>query len=57
MPKAMESAIEVSGITKLYRSNFDIDRISFRVELGEVFGLLGPSDARKTRAIRYFHAS
>ncbi|MBA3044154.1 ABC transporter ATP-binding protein [archaeon] len=52
----MVSVIEAENLTKVFKSfrkSFTaVDRISFRVEEGEVFGFLGPNAAGKTTAIR-----
>jgi ABC-2 type transport system ATP-binding protein len=45
-------AIEVTGLTKYYDGILAVDRISFEVESGEVFGFLGPNGAGKTTTIR-----
>lgn len=44
--------IEVQELTKRYGSLTAIDRISFRVEPGEIFGLVGPDGAGKTTLMR-----
>jgi ABC-2 type transport system ATP-binding protein len=46
------NAIEVQGLTKLFGSFKALDHISFEVEEGEVFGLLGPNGSGKTTTIR-----
>src|SRR4030042_5613269 len=46
------SAIEVTGLTKLYRKVKAVDAVSFRVRNGEVFGFLGPNGAGKTTTIK-----
>jgi ABC-type Na+ transport system ATPase subunit NatA len=49
-------AIEVSGLTKRYGSPesgvLAVDRVSFQVHQGEVFGFLGPNGAGKTTTVR-----
>jgi ABC-2 type transport system ATP-binding protein len=47
-----ESAIEVSSLTKHYDNLLAVDRISFEVRKGEIFGFLGPNGAGKTTTIR-----
>ncbi len=44
--------VEVSGLTKRYRSGFLLDGISFELEEGETMTLLGPSGSGKTSLIR-----
>ena len=46
------SAIEVSGLTKRFKGLVAVDRVSFAVESGEVFGFLGPNGAGKTTTVR-----
>ena len=41
-----------SDVTKKYGATTALDRISFAVEAGEMFGLIGPDGAGKTTAIR-----
>ena len=45
-------AIEVEHLTKYYGSTRGVERLSFTVEPGEVFGFLGPNGAGKTTTIR-----
>ncbi|MBI9085737.1 MAG: ABC transporter ATP-binding protein [Desulfobacterales bacterium] len=44
--------IEADELTKRYRTAIGVDRLSFRVNQGEVFGFLGPNGAGKTTTIR-----
>lgn len=44
--------IQVSDLTKRYGEILAVDRISFEVKKGEVFGFLGPNGAGKTTTIR-----
>jgi len=48
----MSAAIEVRGLTKVYNKRAVVDRVSFSVEEGEIFGLLGPNGAGKTTTIK-----
>ncbi len=47
-----EVAIAVSGLTRRFGRFTAVDRISFEVRAGEVFGFLGANGAGKTTAIR-----
>ena len=44
--------IEVKSLTKYYGATVGIEGVSFRVEKGEILGLLGPNAAGKTTTIR-----
>jgi len=44
--------IEVKGLTKYYGPKMAISQVTFRVEKGEILGLLGPNAAGKTTTIR-----
>src|SRR5512137_2522942 len=45
-------AVEVEELTKRFGSFCAVDRISFRVRRGEIFGFLGPNGAGKSTTIR-----
>ncbi|MEL9970635.1 MAG: ATP-binding cassette domain-containing protein [Metallosphaera sp.] len=45
-------SIETQNLTKKYGDFVAVDRISFQVEKGEIFGLLGPNGAGKTTTIK-----
>ena len=45
-------AVEVEGLVKRFDDFTAVDRISFQVRQGEIFGFLGPNGAGKSTAIR-----
>jgi ABC-2 type transport system ATP-binding protein len=47
-----EPVVEVSAITKRFNSLCAVDGISFSVQAGEIFGLVGPDGAGKTTMLR-----
>lgn len=47
----MDNAIHVDSLTRTFNGFRAVDRISFDVETGELFGLLGPNGAGKTTTI------
>jgi ABC-2 type transport system ATP-binding protein len=47
-----DAAVVVDQLYKTYDSFVAVDRISFEVRRGEIFGLLGPNGAGKTTTIR-----
>jgi len=48
----MNDAIQARDLTKCYGDLLAVDRASFAVRKGEIFGLLGPNGAGKTTTIR-----
>ena len=46
------TAIEFDNVTKKYGATTALDGVSFAIEAGEMFGLIGPDGAGKTTAIR-----
>jgi ABC-2 type transport system ATP-binding protein len=47
----MTPVIEVTGLTKRYENHAVVDGISFHVDQGEIFGILGRNGAGKTTAV------
>jgi ABC-2 type transport system ATP-binding protein len=47
----VEPVVEVSGLTKVFKSLRAVDSISFNIYPGEILGLLGPNGAGKTTVI------
>ncbi|MGE5676332.1 MAG: ABC transporter ATP-binding protein [Mycobacterium leprae] len=45
-------AIQIEGLTRLYRNGRGIREVNLQVEQGEIFGFLGPNGAGKTTLIR-----
>ena len=45
------NVIDVSDLTKRYGDRAAVDRVSFSVEEGEIFGILGPNGAGKTTTV------
>ncbi len=48
----MTGAIEVTDLTRVFGRTVAVDRVSFEVRRGEVFGFLGPNGAGKTTTVR-----
>ena len=48
----MENAVEVNKLTKVFGTLTAVNRISFQIRRGEIFGLLGPNGSGKTTTIR-----
>jgi len=46
------NAIEVSGLTRRFPGVLAVDHLSFTVNSGEIFGLVGPDGAGKTTVLR-----
>jgi ABC-2 type transport system ATP-binding protein len=51
-PPRPEFAVEVDDLTKCFGDFCAVDRLTFTVKHGEVFGLLGPNGAGKSTVIR-----
>ena len=45
-------ALEINEVTKIYGRRAVVDKVSFVVERGEIFGLVGPNGSGKTTTIR-----
>ncbi len=48
----MDSILQLENVVKTYGANVAVDRVSFDVPKGRIFGLLGPNGAGKTSLIR-----
>lgn len=48
----MDTAIEVRELTKVFDSHVAVNKVSFRVNTGEIFGFLGPNGSGKSTTIR-----
>lgn len=44
----MSTAVEITGLSKSYRNIHALDKVSFNVDKGELFGLIGPDGAGKS---------
>ena len=44
--------VELSAVTKAYQDKVAVNQLSFRIEPGQMFGLLGPNGSGKTSSIR-----
>ncbi len=51
-PNKNENIIEVKDLTKMFKSFTAVNRISFNVKKGEIFGFLGANGAGKTTAMK-----
>ncbi len=49
---ARAAAIRTEGLTRRFRELVAVDRVSFEVRAGEIFGLLGPNGAGKSTMIK-----
>jgi ABC-2 type transport system ATP-binding protein len=45
------NAVEVTAVTRRFKQVVAVDRLSFEVQPGEIFGLLGPNGAGKTTTV------
>jgi ABC-type multidrug transport system ATPase subunit len=47
-----EIALQVEGLTKRFRAAVAVDRLTMRVERGDIYGFLGPNGAGKSTTLR-----
>lgn len=47
----MNTVIEVAGLTKIFGKKVAVNNIDFKVNQGEIFGLLGPNGSGKTTTL------
>jgi len=52
MNNANQNAVEVENLEKKFGNFIAVDRVSFRIKQGEIFGFLGPNGAGKSTTIR-----
>jgi len=48
----MKKAIEITGLTKIYKNGRGISDLNLEVDQGDIFGFLGPNGAGKTTAMK-----
>jgi ABC-2 type transport system ATP-binding protein len=48
----MSAAVEIAGLTKVYKSKRALEGVDLTVEEGSIFGFLGPNGAGKTTTLR-----
>lgn len=48
----MEPILEIKNLSKLYKNNRGVKRISFSIEKGDIVGLLGPNGSGKTTTMK-----
>lgn len=48
----VKKSVIVDGLTKSFRKSVAVDKVSFEVDAGSIFGLLGPNGAGKTTLVR-----
>lgn len=47
----MAAAIDVQGLRKVYGTNVAVDDVTFAVDEGEIFGIIGPNGSGKTTTV------
>jgi ABC-2 type transport system ATP-binding protein len=47
----MNNIVQVEGLSKIYGATIAVDKISFEVHEGEIFGMVGPNGAGKTTTV------
>ncbi len=57
MSQSLQPAVVVDGVSKSFRDIVALQGVSFAVQRGEVFGLLGANGAGKTTLIRLIVAT
>lgn len=48
----METILEISKLTKMYKNGRGVKRVSFSMEKGDIVGLLGPNGSGKTTTMK-----
>lgn len=48
----MEKALEIKGLTKIYKNGRGVRDVGFEVNKGEIYGFLGPNGSGKTTVIK-----
>ena len=51
-PEVAAAAIEIANVTRRFGKTVAVDRLSLRIECGEIFALVGPDGAGKTTLLR-----
>ena len=48
----MDTSLQTEGLTKRFRNSTAVDRLTMRVERGDIYGFLGPNGAGKSTTLR-----